>query len=136
MSGAFMLATDNSSTELEAEFFGLALSRADKALSRLAKELGVLPLSSFVSVDVEDQEMLAELAQESGADLSDWKPEPVQWFDPADGLKTVQALITRLTTDEKAVKKRTAILEELTELQEALVEIGKKKAQWRFWIDY
>ena len=55
MSGAFMLATDNSSTELEAEFFGLALSRADKALSRLAKELGVLPLSSFVSVDVEDR---------------------------------------------------------------------------------
>jgi hypothetical protein len=90
MSGALMLAANKKSLEqAESEFFGLELSRADKALEQLAKQLDVLPLSSFVSVDVEDQEMLAELAAEAGADTSGWKPEPVKWFDPAEELKTV-----------------------------------------------
>jgi hypothetical protein len=136
MSGAFLLATNNCSAEPNPEFFGLELSRADKALSRLAKELGVPPLTSFVSVDTEDQELLAELAEEAGADISGWKPEPVHWFDPAEGLTTVQALITRLAADAKAVKKRAEILKELSELQTALTGIARKKAKWRFWIDY
>jgi hypothetical protein len=135
MSGAFLIATDKRSAEPKPEFFGLELSRAEKSLSKLAKELGVPPLSSFVSVDEEDQEMLAELARESGVDTSDWKPEPVKWFQPAEGLKTVKALITRLTEDEKAVKKQEQILRELSDLQHVLTGIGKKKAKWRFWID-
>jgi hypothetical protein len=136
MSGAFLIATDTHSADLESEFFGLALSRSDKVLERMAKQLGVAPLSSFVSVDVEDQEMLAELAEEAGADISDWKPEPVKWFDPADGLKTVEALLTRLSEDSKATKKKAALLEELTDLRTALTGIARKKARWRFWIDY
>jgi hypothetical protein len=136
MSGALLIATDKRSAETKPEFFGLELSRSDKALERLAKQLKVPSLSSFVSVDEEDQEMLAELAEESGADISKWKPEPVNWFEPAEGLKTVQALINRLSDDEKSVKKGAAILKELTELQAALITIGKKKARWRFWIDY
>jgi hypothetical protein len=136
MSGAFLIATDKKSAEPKEEFFGLELSRADKVLERLAKKLDVPPLSSFVSVDVEDQEMLAELAEEAGADVLGWKPEPVKWFEPAEGLKTVKALIKRLSEDEKAVKKGPAILAELKELQSALTAIGNKKARWRFWIDY
>jgi hypothetical protein len=136
MSGALLIATDKRSAEPKPEFFGLELSRADKSLERLAEKLGVPPLSSFISVDVEDQELLVELAEESGADISAWKPDPVKWFKPTDGLKTVRALIKRLSEDEKAVKKRAAILKELAELRDALVAIGKKKARWRFWIDY
>jgi hypothetical protein len=136
MSGALLIATDKESADPKAEFFGLELSRADKALTKLAKQLKVPPLSSFVSVDVEDQEMLAELAEEAGEDISGWKPDPVKWFEPDEGRKTVAALVKRLTDDEKAVKKRAEILQELEELQAALVGIGKKKAKWRFWIDY
>jgi hypothetical protein len=136
MSGAFLIATDKKSAEPKDEFFGLELSRADKALDKLAKQLKVPPLTSFVSVDVEDQEMLAELAEEAGADISDWKPDPVKWFEPAEGLKTVQALIKKLADNEKAMKKQAEIVKELSELQAALVGIGKKKAKWRFWIDY
>jgi hypothetical protein len=136
MSGALLIATDKRAAAPKSEFFGLELSRASKALDRLAKQLGVPPLSSFVSVDEGDQELLAELAEEAGADISNWKPDPVKWFDPSEGLKTVQALIRRLTDDKKGVKKREEILKELTELQDALVGIGKKKARWRFWVDY
>jgi len=135
MSGAFLIATDKKSAEPKDEFFGLELSRAEKALDKLAKQLKVPPLTSFVSVDVEDQELLAELAEEVGEDISGWKPDPVKWFEPDEGLKTVQALIKRLADDETAMKKQAEILKELSELESALVGIGKKKAKWRFWID-
>jgi hypothetical protein len=123
MSGALLIATDKRSAEPKPEFFGIELSRADKALSKLAKQLGVPPLSSFVSVDVEDQEMLAELAEETGEDISGWKPDPVKWFEPDEGLKTVPALIKRLTDDQKAATKQAEILKELSE--------GSDKTCWR-----
>ena len=137
MSGALLIAANKPSAQPKLDgFFGLELSNASKPLDRLAKKLGVAPLTSFVSVDEEDQEMVAEFAEEAGADISGWKAEPVKWFEASDGLKTVQALLDRLNADPKAVRKGPAIVVELTELQAALTVIAKKKARWRFWIDY
>jgi len=136
MSGALMLAVTNAEAAPLSEFFGRQMSRATRELDPLAIEMGVLPLSSFVSLDAGDQEMMAELAAEGGVDTSDWKAEPVKWFDPTEGLKTVQALIKGLGDDQKTVKNKKAILSELKELQAALMTIKERKARWRFWIDY
>ncbi len=135
MSGAFLLATDKRSAEPKCEFFGLELSRAYKALDRLAKELDVPSLTAFISLDETDQTELAALIEEAGGDISDFKIEPVRWFEASEGLKTVRALLKRLIADPKAVRKVSDIVAELKELKAALTVIGRKKARWRFWID-
>ena len=66
MSGALMLAVTNPEAAPLSEFFGRQMSRATRELDPLAIEMGVLPLSSFVSLDAGDQEMMAELAAEGG----------------------------------------------------------------------
>jgi hypothetical protein len=135
MSGAFLLAADKPSAEPKQEFFGLELSRAARALDRLAARLKVRPLTSFISMDEGDQELLRDLAEEAGADPAAWKPEPVEWYAAPDGLKTVRALLQHLSEHPEAVRKRAAVVRELTALAEALDGIARKKARWRLWID-
>ena len=135
MSG-FLIETDKKSAVPEMEFIGPELASAHKELDRLAKQLDVLPLTSFVSLDEGDQELIKDLAEEGGADVSSFQIEPPTWFDPAQGIKTTQALLKHVSEDMKAFKKGPAFVAELTELAAALETIAKKKGRWRFYYDY
>ncbi len=70
---------------------GHALARNEDALERLAERLRVGPLLEFFSADENSMALLLE----QGEEAPDWPlplPQP-QWYDPADGLLTVRALI-------------------------------------------
>src|SRR5581483_8792211 len=70
---------------------GHALARNEDALERLAERLGTRPLLDFFSADENSMALLLE----QGGGNPEWMqhlPNP-QWFDPANGLVTVCALI-------------------------------------------
>ena len=137
MSGSFLITSDKPDLEYDLQgFMGRAMSRAEKALDKIAKKLKVTALNDFVSLDEGDQELMREMIEEGGGDASEIEITPPAWFDPADGLKTVRALRDHLINDPKAVGKSAEIVAELTELETTLTLIATKKGRFRFFIDY
>ena len=76
-----------------------------------AEREGSLPLSGFISMNAEDMALIEEQfglsAEDKAALIEEFNLDPEQlevpreteqWFDPADGLKTVQALLRHAAT--------------------------------------
>lgn len=108
---------------------GQALARNEDALERLAERLHVSPLLEFFSADENSMALLLE----QGAGNPDWAnhlPQP-QWFNPADGLITVCALIDFLTATPAALGSETLpVLIELHEYERVLRKTAKRKLRW------
>lgn len=107
-------------------------------LIQASEQEGVPPLSFFVSMNDEDRAYLKEqfdlseedkaaLVAEFGLDPKELEVpnEPEQWFDPAEGLRTVQALLRyarALPPDfETPVVELKWIVRDLQELEQFLV---------------
>ena len=91
MSTALFIVLEKDIPGFDAAVNGKPLSRASKGLDRIAGKLGVRPLMEFCSMDLgEAADLLADL----GGEEADIPPE--QWFDPEEGLRTVEALLTHL----------------------------------------
>lgn len=108
---------------------GRALARQEAALERLAHTLGVQPLLHFFSAD---QNSMALLIQEGAGnpELLDHLPPP-QWFQPADGLVTLQALITTLQIEPRRIGAESAsVLSELLEYVCVLRKAEERGLRW------
>lgn len=114
---------------------GHALARNEDALERLAESLGVAPLLQFFSADENSMCVLLE----QGAGDPDWAhhlPKP-QWFDPADGLTTVRALIRYLSQSPTAFGSETQpILLELREYETVLTKTEKRDLRWHLAVSW
>jgi hypothetical protein len=100
---------------------GRTLARHEGAMESLAHSLGVKPLLDFFSAD---QNSMALLIEEGGGNPGILKQlPPPQWYDPADGLETVEALIAAL--EEDAYQLGTEGPEVLTELREYAAVLNK-----------
>ena len=76
---------------------GRSLARHEDALEKLALALGVRPLIDFFSAD---ENSMALLIEEGAGDQELLrKLPPPQWYSPAEGLKTVEALVEALRDD-------------------------------------
>ena len=75
--------------------FGKSLAGAELKLAPVARELGVRPLSGFLSGDPEALAQEAALFQEeTGIQVpAGAVPAEEEWFSPEQGLATVQALL-------------------------------------------
>jgi hypothetical protein len=114
---------------------GHALARNEDALERLAESLGVPPLLQYFSADENSMCVLLE----QGAGDPEWArqlPEP-QWFDPAQGLVTVQALIRYLSESPVSFGSETQpVLLELREYETVLAKTGKYHFQWHLAVSW
>ena len=114
---------------------GHALARNEDALERLAERLRVAPLLQFFSAD--ENSMCVLLDQ--GAGDPEWArhlPEP-QWFDPAEGLITVRALIRSLAESPVSFGSETLpILSELREYERVLDKTKKYKLRWHLAVSW
>jgi hypothetical protein len=100
---------------------GRTLARYESAVESLAHSLGVRPLLDFFSAD---QNSMALLIEEGGGNPGILKQlPPPQWYDPADGLETVEALICALEEDPHQLG--TEGPEVLNELREYAVVLNK-----------
>jgi len=100
---------------------GRTLARYESAVESLAHSLGVKPLLEFFSAD---QNSMALLIEEGGGNPGILRQlPPPQWYDPADGLETVEALIAALEEDPHQLG--TEGPEVLTELREYAIVLHK-----------
>lgn len=112
---------------------GKALGHAnEKTLKKLCAELRVRPLAEFLSQDPEE---LADFLEDEAVDGPDELPA-TQWFDPADGLKTVRALMTHLESNPKALKSAAAVVDDLREYAGVLERLENEKLRWYLALDF
>ena len=114
---------------------GHALARNEDALERLAESLGVAPLLQFFSADENSMCVLLE----QGAGDPDWAhhlPDP-QWFDPADGLTSIRAMIEFLRKSPTALGSETQpVLIELREYEMVLSKTLRYNLRWHLAVSW
>jgi hypothetical protein len=108
---------------------GHALARNEDALERLAERLNVASLLEFFSADENSMALLLD----QGAENPDWPmplPQP-QWYEAADGLRTIRALIDYLVQDTGALSSETQpALSELREYERVLRKTAQHGLRW------
>jgi len=114
---------------------GHALARNEDALERLAERLRVSPLLEFFSADENSMALLLE----QGGGNPDWVhhlPDP-QWFNPADGVVTVCALIEFLQESPAALGSETRqVLAELREYERVLRKTAQRELRWHLAVSW
>ena len=108
---------------------GRSLARHEDALERLALQLGVRPLIEFFSADENSMSLLIEEGA-GNLELLRRLPPP-QWYSPADGLATVQALLNALRDEPQLLGTEGAQV--LSELREYAVVLEKTRAHEMRW---
>ena len=108
---------------------GHALARNEDALDRLATGLNVSPLFSFLCADEESVAILLG----SGAEETEFRPFHPQprWFEPLDGLLTVQILLNHLHYSPSTLGSETAaVFLELREYERVLRKTVEHGLHW------
>lgn len=114
---------------------GQALARNEDALESLAGRLKVSPLLEFFSADENSMALLLE----QGAGNPDWArhlPQP-QWFNAAEGLVTVRALIHFLAEAPADLGSETPlVLLELREYDRVLSKTALHGLRWHLAVSW
>src|SRR5262249_37871007 len=94
---------------------GKAWARVDERLNGLATELGLIPLSDLTSTS---PEQFAELMEDCpNVDIAAFQEE---WFDPAEGLRTVKGLFEHLLGRPDMLDRLEHAEDVLDDMQEAM----------------
>jgi hypothetical protein len=96
---------------------GKALLFAQYHLENFAGELGVTPLKDFFS---SNPEQIAAYLQSQGVTTDQFDLPDEEWYEPADALVTVRALITRLDEDPGPVQTLHKVREDLAAIGQAV----------------
>lgn len=114
---------------------GRSLARHEDALEKLALSLGARPLIEFFSAD---ENSMALLIEEGAGDQELLrKLPPPQWYQPAAGLKTVQALLQALRDDPQQLgTEGKQVLSELKEYAEVLEKARDREMRWHLAVSW
>jgi hypothetical protein len=114
---------------------GRSLARHEDALEKLALSLGARPLIEFFSAD---ENSMALLIEEGAGDQELMrKLPPPQWYQPADGLKTVQSLLQALRDDPQQLgTEGKQVLSELKEYAEVLEKARDREMRWHLAVSW
>lgn len=114
---------------------GRSLARHEDALEKLALGLGVRPLIEFFSADENSMALLIE--EGAGDEELLRKLPPPQWYPPADGLMTVQALLQALRDDPQQLgTEGKQVLSELKEYAEVLEKARDREMRWHLAVSW
>ena len=122
MGTAYYIVLEQEIAGLDTTMDGKILARMVEDLDEVAEELGVQPLSDFVSID---PETARELVEGEGEDLD--LPPPAN-FSAADGLATVRALMTRPEAEPA--------MEDLEACERILIAAVEDGVGWHFEVDF
>jgi hypothetical protein len=114
---------------------GRSLARHEDALEKLALALGVRPLIDFFSAD---ENSMALLIEEGAGDQELLRRlPPPQWYLPAEGLKTVEALVEALRDDPQQLgTEGKQVISELREYAEVLAKAGDRQMRWHLAVSW
>ena len=114
---------------------GRSMARHEDALERLALKLGVKPLIEFFSADENSMSLLIEEGA-GDKDLIRRLPPP-QWYSPAEGLKTVRALVDALQHEPQQLgSEGEQVLSELLEYAVVLEKTLARDLRWHLAVSW
>jgi hypothetical protein len=122
MGSAYYIVLERDIKGLDTSMDGKSIAKNIKALDAAAAELGIRPLSEFVSIPPED---LAEVLEDHIED----ELGAVQFFSAEEGLETVAELL------ENANLKDKGVIEDLQECERILNTAADGGVAWHFQID-
>lgn len=106
---------------------GKALIHHQHELDRLAKELGLTPLSKLVSVR---PAAVGAYLQQQGLDPEDFPVPDEEWFEAAEGLSTVRGLLEHLQKQPQAVPNALRVVQDLKGIEKALIVAEREKVSF------
>ena len=114
---------------------GRSLARNEDAIERLALRLGVRPLIEFFSADENSMSLLIE--EGAGNQELMRRLPPPQWYSPADGLSTVQALLDALMDEPQQLgTEGEQVISELMEYSRVLKKTRDRKMRWHLAVSW
>lgn len=114
---------------------GRSLARHEDALEGLALQLCVRPLIEFFSADENSMSLLIEEGA-GNRELMRRLPPP-QWYLPADGLATVEALVEALDAEPQLLGTEGAqVLSELREYAAVLEKTRVRAMRWHLAVSW
>jgi len=105
---------------------GKGVARAEAALDKIARKLGVTPLMDFFSASAEEM-------KDFDVDIPD--APPATFFDGNAGLRTVQALRAYLEQHPKELKDGAWVLDDLKEFERVLSKAAEHCVGWHLCVD-
>ena len=131
MSSALYIVLDREVPGLDTFMNGKALAAAEEVVTARCEQLGVRDLWSFYSVDPLDVADPLDDLDDFG-DLDGREPSTTEaWFPPTDGLATIRALREALRDQA-----RSAVLEDLGDMERILAEAERAGARWYLAVDH
>jgi hypothetical protein len=121
MGAAYYIALEKKIGGLDTMMDGKMLSRHIESLDSAAQQLGVRPLTDFLSMDAD------ALAEVLGDDADGVETPPLQHFSAQDGLATVRALMSR--------PEAQPALHDLKECERILSTAAQHGVGWHFQIE-
>jgi hypothetical protein len=114
---------------------GRALARNEDPVEKLALRLGVRPLIEFFSADENSMSLLIEEGA-GNKELMNRLPPP-QWYSPAEGLVSVEALLGALEEEPQQLgSEGEQILAELVEYRRVLRKAEDRKLRWHLAVSW
>ncbi len=92
MGAAYFIVLERKIDGLDIMIDGKLLARTAEILDVIAPQLGVRPISEFISID---PAQAAEFMSSEGVDVGEIELPALQQFSAQDGLATVRALLSR-----------------------------------------
>jgi hypothetical protein len=132
MSSAFYIVLEDDEPGFDTQVGGKALSREEEAINKIAWDLKVTPLMEFYSVDTEGAMDLMEYE----GDPSKAEIPETQWFDPEEGLKTVQALLHYISDHPNVVQNPGPVIDDLKDFEGVLEQAIVYGLHWHLSVDY
>jgi hypothetical protein len=111
---------------------GHSLSGNSDALEALAKALSVTPLLSFFSIN--QQELEGLFGGTVAGDVTTKMNSREEWFEPLDGIKTIEALMAKKS--DPTFPDAAKVAPELEEFARVLKLAEQHGVRWHLAIDY
>jgi hypothetical protein len=132
MGTAYFIVLERPAAGLDTSMDGKSLAREIEDLDWTAKEIGVRPLSEFVSVN---PEMALEFLEGEGVSTSDIPLLELQQFSAEDGLKSVRMLLREIQAWVPGTKDTSGVLADLRECERILDAAARQGVRWHFELD-
>ena len=125
MGVAYFIVLERKIDGLDDMIDGKLLAKIAEILDATAPELGVRPISEFISVDPKQAE---EFMSGEGIDAGDIELPPLQQFSAQDGLATIRALMTR--------PEAKAAIHDLKDCERILSAAAQHGVGWHLEVDF
>lgn len=134
MGAAYYIVLDNADPGFDAFVNGKAIASDVRSLSKIASSLGLKTPDDYFSLGGDEA---ASVAEEFGVELDDGFEQPAEeWYEADEGIEWARHLRSYLESHPESVKDAAAVLADLEEYEQVLLQAKGIGAKWHLGVDY